>query len=563
MRVIILCFLLATVSGRSVKDELAANPDLSNFLAAIEKEPLTKLVVEYYAATVFAPNNAAVERWRQANPNLDLKTAAAAHVCGSYLKKQDFPRTITSSSAFQNLFLTVKDSAVLSKGHSLSPTQSPQKPSPLEYYVSNAKIVGEGSDGLKSSEGRPQSLFIIDEVIESYQRAGQGPQPDAYDFLTGKSIYEPSVGQSYSNFAELLSRYPVQSLFKLNGNHTFFVPVDSKTTSRLDQYQVRAHVIPNRVLNLRVFQGNKEYDSAMWDSNIAVSINKPVPNVPTEAFEKSLQALTRIESHTRRSNASSHHLGTTRTGIIKANVPVSNGVIHFIESPFTTITNSVWDLLESNKDGQLSKFYQLISDDDVVLNQVKSSAYTTVFAPSNAAFEKLEKRNLTGPLRDKNSAAYITRLHIAARQITMEDVRNNLNQSKSLDPSKELYLQIAQASPSLQVLTVEGGGVNATALHPDMGATNGRVHIIDKVLGIPYQTVYEKIHDDFDLHTTYVIGSHRNDYWNRHLNSPNKKFTYFAPSSLAWKKISIEYPSEHKQLVEGLYAQHGEHVSYT
>ena len=45
-------------------------------------------------------------------------------------------------------------------------------------------------------------------------------------------------------------------------------------------------------------------------------------------------------------------------------------------------------------------------------------------------------------------------------------------------------------------LTVEGGGVNATATTPDLITTQGVVHIIDRVLGIPYQTIKEKLETD-------------------------------------------------------------------
>lgn len=43
---------------------------------------------------------------------------------------------------------------------------------------------------------------------------------------------------------------------------------------------------------------------------------------------------------------------------------------------------------------------------------------------------------------------------------------------------------------------MEGGGVNATIILSDIAATNGYLHIIDRVLGIPYMTVQEKIETD-------------------------------------------------------------------
>lgn len=47
-----------------------------------------------------------------------------------------------------------------------------------------------------------------------------------------------------------------------------------------------------------------------------------------------------------------------------------------------------------------------------------------------------------------------------------------------------------------RTLTVEGGGVNATVTQPDLVAENGVVHIIDRVLGVPYTTVLDKLRTD-------------------------------------------------------------------
>jgi uncharacterized surface protein with fasciclin (FAS1) repeats len=45
-------------------------------------------------------------------------------------------------------------------------------------------------------------------------------------------------------------------------------------------------------------------------------------------------------------------------------------------------------------------------------------------------------------------------------------------------------------------VTVEGGGVNATVVLSNIAATNGVVHILDRVLGVPYTTVKEKLQSD-------------------------------------------------------------------
>lgn len=65
----------------------------------------------------------------------------------------------------------------------------------------------------------------------------------------------------------------------------------------------------------------------------------------------------------------------------------------------------------------------------------------------------------------------------------------------SEDSSRPLYLSVSgnHDGDLPQTLYVDGGGTNATVQIADVTATNGLVHFIDKVLGIPYRSVGEKI----------------------------------------------------------------------
>lgn len=55
---------------------------------------------------------------------------------------------------------------------------------------------------------------------------------------------------------------------------------------------------------------------------------------------------------------------------------------------------------------------------------------------------------------------------------------------------------MAQEPSGNQIVTVEGGGVNATVVTANIAATNGLIHIIDRVLGVPYTNVLEKLRTD-------------------------------------------------------------------
>lgn len=61
---------------------------------------------------------------------------------------------------------------------------------------------------------------------------------------------------------------------------------------------------------------------------------------------------------------------------------------------------------------------------------------------------------------------------------------------------RNLYFNVISDRNGNQTVTVEGAGVNATIVQADIVQMNGYVHIIDRVLGVPYATVYNKIRTD-------------------------------------------------------------------
>lgn len=60
---------------------------------------------------------------------------------------------------------------------------------------------------------------------------------------------------------------------------------------------------------------------------------------------------------------------------------------------------------------------------------------------------------------------------------------------------KDLFFNVYNNGRN-RTLTVEGGGVNATVVQPNLAATNGIIHVIDHVLGIPSSTVDRKLATD-------------------------------------------------------------------
>lgn len=61
---------------------------------------------------------------------------------------------------------------------------------------------------------------------------------------------------------------------------------------------------------------------------------------------------------------------------------------------------------------------------------------------------------------------------------------------------RNLYFNVITNSEGNQTVTVEGAGVNATVIQPDIAQMNGYVHIINRVLGVPFGTVADKLASD-------------------------------------------------------------------
>ena len=54
------------------------------------------------------------------------------------------------------------------------------------------------------------------------------------------------------------------------------------------------------------------------------------------------------------------------------------------------------------------------------------------------------------------------------------------------------------------ILTVDGLGVTATVKEPDIGATNGVIHVVDRVLGIPSSSIKQKLAEDPMMRSVFL-----------------------------------------------------------
>ncbi|RVE43404.1 hypothetical protein evm_011941 [Chilo suppressalis] len=425
-----------------------------------------------------------------------------------------------------------------------------------DIYVNNAKVHVSRSYQATNRNGKRQVLHVIDQVLQPLQPHGSSSSsssvynPNAFQFLEHSDEF--NIGQHrLRSFRQKVTQLQKKEVFNADGRHTFFIPVDEgfKPTTRsdlIDEKVVDGHVIPHHVLFTKATPDTKEFETLAFGDNVKVIVSFSTAMNGNEE-------ITYVKSNTVAGDAK-HSRGVVIADIVKANIPVKNGVVHLIQRPLMVVDTSVIDFLKEKDDGPLCKFYEVIMDlgsNNQFLKELNVAKDITLFAPSNEAWNEPSVQNI---VRNHQKLKDILNLHLVRERLPMDAIiHNNMNQiyqAPTASPRKYLYFNVLTHGNN-KTLTVEGGGVNATVIQPNIAATNGFVHIIDRVLGVPYTTVYEKLRTDPMLNITYNLG--RRQVFNHQLKDMEHRYTYFVPRDHAWLKFQIRHPSAFKALFKEDY----------
>ncbi|MBZ9787551.1 fasciclin domain-containing protein [Psychroflexus sp. CAK57W] len=100
----------------------------------------------------------------------------------------------------------------------------------------------------------------------------------------------------------------------------------------------------------------------------------------------------------------------------------------------------------------------------------------TVFAPTNAAFDKLDKATLEDLLKPENKSklANILVHHVAPSNYPVKTLEKNIEKDRKLYMADGSYLDVTKKGEDLYI-----GDAKIIAT---VNVSNGRVHIVDKVL---------------------------------------------------------------------------------
>lgn len=521
----------ATARNQTVEQKIRDDPDLSEFYSLLENSAIANNTLQYRQVTLFAPTNLAFQKYTGSKDDLILyhmtNLAKPLNQLDGYVSSElegNPPIWITRNK------LSYRD----------------------VLYVNNARILQDRSNYIQMNRERKlQVLHVIDQVLVPVRSAIKDTvqiyNPDAFQFLNQSENLDLEHHRVRS-FRQRVSQNNKGNVFLADGKHTFFIPVDEgfKPTPRpekIDQKVIDGHVIPNHALFTDATPRDREYETLAFSDNVRVTISfSAQSNGKTSSYYVKSNTIVGDPNHVE---------GVVLAEIVKANIPVRNGVVHLIHRPLMVVDTTVKQFLEDQEDGPLYKFYNKIRDEGGdFMQEITRMRDLTLFAPSNLAWSAANIDNLY----NREKLREILNLHLVHERLTVEKIRDeNINQVPTAAERKKLYFNVIKSGNNM-TLTVEGGGVNATVVEPNIAATNGFVHIIDRVLGVPYTSVKEKLQSDPMLNNTYHLGQQGS--FNEELGDKTKRFTYFVPRDYAWHKAEMIFPSAHKKLFMKDYAYH-------
>ncbi len=108
----------------------------------------------------------------------------------------------------------------------------------------------------------------------------------------------------------------------------------------------------------------------------------------------------------------------------------------------------------------------------------------TVFAPTNAAFAKIDKTKLDTWMKPENKAALagVLKYHVVAGTVLAADVAKLIKDGNGTATIKTLDGELKASMDGEKVVLTDATGAKSTITGTDMAAGNGVVHTVDTVL---------------------------------------------------------------------------------
>jgi transforming growth factor-beta-induced protein len=237
--------------------------------------------------------------------------------------------------------------------------------------------------------------------------------------------------------------------------------------------------------------------------------------------------------------------------IVATDVAATNGVIHVIDKVILPAApaadrNIVEIALGNENLSTLVKAVQFASNDGDLVALLSGPGTFTVFAPTNAAFDALA-RELTGDatatgealLTDGNRALLrqVLQYHVLASEVFTAAIQPGRAIEPALGNGSFFKIEVAGGAPSI----VDGRGRSAGIVATDIDATNGVIHLLDRVILPANRSIVEiaaSLPQFSSLVAAVQFASIDGDLVAA-LSGPGS-FTVFAPTNAAFDALARE-----------------------
>lgn len=300
-------------------------------------------------------------------------------------------------------------------------------------------------------------------------------------FAADQDIVEIAVGNSdFSILVAALQKADLVSALQADGPFTVFAPTNAAFEKLLASLNITADDLLNHpqlkeVLLYHVVSGqvlSSDLQNGMMPATLA-----------GETIKVDLTSGVKIND----------------SGVTTADVLATNGVIHIIDTvlvPSTFVLNAepetVVDIALSNPD--FSMLVSLLQKADLV-SALQGEGPFTVFAPTNAAFDKLlAALNISASdLMNQPDLAKVLLYHVVSGKVMSTDLSDGLEAATLNGESVAFEL-------SSGVLVNQSNVVSA-----NIEAGNGVIHVIDAVL-VPTNFVYQAMEENTTVPKTGTVG---------------------------------------------------------
>uniref|UniRef100_A0A671P309 Periostin-like n=1 Tax=Sinocyclocheilus anshuiensis TaxID=1608454 RepID=A0A671P309_9TELE len=155
--------------------------------------------------------------------------------------------------------------------------------------------------------------------------------------------------------------------------------------------------------------------------------------------------------------------------IIHGNQVATNGVVHVIDRVITAVGNTIQDVIEVEDD--LSTL-STVATASGLIEKLGQPGHFTLFAPTNDAFDKLDREVLDRLMEDKNSLQALLNYHL----LNSVQCSEAIMAGTSYETLEGSNIEIGCDGDSLTVNGIK------MVLKKDIVTTNGVIHLIDQVL---------------------------------------------------------------------------------